>query len=205
MSLETAHQKPVLDLLRALPGVRQAVAVGPGLLRRAVDMEGRHERSSVLPVRNLGVRMLAARESCFLVLKDRTFRPPGVPTVFLVEENPPDDSRPVITVEGRRFAVVGEEVMTPGQVYGEATIPLDRSFVIFPERRGGSDVPAVFVLPPVRFPELEREAARLGIRDVVSISPSVSTDELLRESFGFPPTNDLATLLIGCNRAPVSA
>ncbi len=202
MSPETADAKPILDLLLALPGVRRAVAVDPDLLHRAVEMEARHERSSVLPVRNLGVRMLAERESCFVVLKDRTFRPPGVPTVFLVEEDAPDDSRPVITVEGRRFAVVGEEVMTPGQVYAEATIPLDRSFVIFPERRGGAGVPCVFVLPPVRFPELEREATRLGIRDVVSISPSVAADELLRETLGFPQTNDLATLLIGCNRAP---
>jgi len=194
--------KAILDLLHALPGVRRAAVVPPDVVRQAVELEARHERASVLPVRNLGVRLLSRRESCFIVLKDRTFRPPGAPTVFLVEEDPADDSRPAITVEGRRLAVVGEEVMDPGAAYSESTIPLERSFVIFPERRRRPDVPCVFVLPPVRFPELEREAARLGIRDVVSISPSVSADELLRQSFGFPPTNELATLLIGCNPAP---
>ena len=201
MNAVESDSRAILDLLHALPGVRRAAAVPPDVVRHAVELEARHEHSSVLPVRNLGVRLLAQRESCFIVLKDRTFRPPGVPTVFLVEEDSADDSRPAITVEGRRLAVVGEEVMDPGAQYSEPTIPLESSFVIFPQRRRRPDVPCVFVLPPVRFPELEREAARLGIRDVVSISPSVAADELLRQSFGFPPTNELATLLIGCNAA----
>jgi hypothetical protein len=192
--------EPVLEVLLSIPGARRAAALSEDLVRRAVELEARHERSSVLPVRNLGMRLLAQRTSCFVLLKDATFRPPGVPTVFLVEEDAPADFPQVITVDGKRFAVVGEEVMIPGAAYSEATIPLERSFVIFPERRRGPDVPCVFVLPPVRFPELEREASRLGIRDVVSISPSLTADELLREAFGFPPTNELATLLIGCNR-----
>jgi len=122
--------------------------------------------------------------------------------VFLVEEGASDASREVITVDGKRFSVVGREVIRPVGDYSEPAIPLERSFVIFPERRRGPDVPCVFVLPPVLFPELEREAGRLGIRDVVSISPSLAADELLRASFGFPPTNDLATLLVGANQEP---
>ena len=100
---------------------------------------------------------------------------------------------------GRRYAVVGEEVHNGGGPYSETTIPLEHSFVIFPERRRGADVPCVFLLPPIAFPELEKEAELLGIRDIVSISPSLATDGLLRHSFGFPLTNDLATLLIGFN------
>jgi len=192
--------EPILEVLRSIPGVRSAAPLSDDLVRRAVELEYRHERSSVLPVRNLGVRLLAQRDSCFVILKDGTFRAPGVPTVFLVEEDAPEDCAQVITVDGRRFAVVGEEVTSPGMPYAEATIPLERSFVIFPERRRGPNVPCVFVLPPVRFPELDREAARLGVREVVSVSPSLAVDELLRESFGFPPTNELATLLIGCNQ-----
>jgi len=202
MRPEERDPKAILDLLQSLPGVRRVACVSPEVVRRAVELEARHERSSVLPVRNLGVRLLSQRESCFVVLKDGTFRPPGVPTVFLVEEDAPEDGRPALTVEGRRMAVVGEEVMTPGMQYAEPVIPLERSFVIFPERRRASNVPCIFVLPPVRFPELERESARLGIRDVVSISPSLAADELLREQLGFPLTNELATLLVGCNWVP---
>jgi hypothetical protein len=193
--------EPILEVLRSIPGVRSAVPLSDELARRAVELESRYERSSVLPVRNLGVQLLTQRDCTFVILKDGTFRAPGVPTVFLVEEDAPPDCPQVITVDGRRFAVVGEEVMSPGEPYTEATIPLERSFVIYPERRRGPKVPCVFILPPVRFSELEREAARLGIREVVSVSPSLAVDELLRESFGFPPTNELATLLIGCNRA----
>ena len=71
--------------------------------------------------------------------------------------------------------------------------------MIFPERRRRADVPCLFLLPPIAFPELEKEAAVLGVCDIISISPSLAADDLLRESFGFPPTNDLATLLIGFN------
>ena len=73
--------------------------------------------------------------------------------------------------------------------------------MIFPERRSGPRVPCLFLLPPFSFPELERQRPRLGIRDIVSISPSLATDALLRESFQFPLTNELATILIGCNGA----
>ncbi len=102
-------------------------------------------------------------------------------------------------MDGRRYAVVGEEVLEGHAPYRETTISLEKSFVIFPERRRGTDVPCFFLLPPIAFPELEKEAAHLGIRDIVSVSPSLATDGLLRDAFGFPPTNDLATILIGFN------
>jgi hypothetical protein len=199
---EPTSARQVMDLLESIPGVRRAVQLTDELRRRAVDVEAQHEKGSVLPVRNLGVRLLADRDVCVAVLKDGTFRPPGIPTVYLVEEDAPPDCAHVLVVDGRRYAVVGEEVVegTPG--HREPTIPLERSFVIFPARRSGPRVSCLFVLPPVRFPELEREAPRLGISDVVSISPSLAADGLLRDALGFPPTNDLATLLIGCNWAP---
>lgn len=199
--------EPILRLLRSLSGVRRAELLSDELRREAVAREARLERASVIPVRNLGVRLLADRDACFAVLKDGTFRPPGVPTVYLVEENAPADAAHLLAVEGQRYAIVGEEVMegstgSAGPPYSEPVIPLERSFVIFPARRSGPEVPCLFILPPVSFPELDREADSLGIRDVVSISPSLAADGLVRESLGFPPTNELATLLIGCNWGP---
>ena len=195
----------ILRLLRSLPGVRRAEQLPDEMRLQAVARESQHERASVLPVRNLGIRLLSQRELCFAVLKDGTFRPPGVPTVYLVEDNAPPDCAHLLQVDSRRYAIVGEEVMeggagSAGPAYTEPIIPLERSFVIFPARRSGPEVPCVFVLPPVRFPELDRAAEDLGIRDVVSVSPSLAADGLIRQAFGFPPTNDLATLLIGCNR-----
>jgi len=63
-------------------------------------------------------------------------------------------------------------------------------------------VPCFFLLPPIGFHELEGEAGRLGISQILSISPSLAGDPYLRETFGFPPTNALATLLIGFTSAP---
>ncbi len=199
---DPSASEQVLDLLKCIPGVRLAAQVPDDLRRRAVEREAAHERASVLPVRNLGVRLLAERAACFAILKDGTFRSPGAATVYLVEEDAPQDCANVLVVGNRRYAVVGEELVEGRPAPGEPTIPVERSFVIFPERRRGPHVPCTFILPPVRFPEIEREAGRLGVMDVVSISPSLASDELLRAALGFPPTNDLATLLIGFNWAP---
>ena len=200
MTHEHQAGERILEILQRIPGVHRAVRLSDADRRRAVELEELQEKSSVIPVRNLGVRILAGRNTCFALLKDGTFRTPKVPTVFLVEEDAPEDCPHALTVAGRRYAIVGEEVLSGGGPYSEQTIPLESSFVIFPERRRGADVPCLFLLPPVSFPELEAEAAALGIDDIVSVSPSLSTDALLRKSFNFPLTNDLATILIGCNQ-----
>jgi hypothetical protein len=186
-------------ILRGLTGVVAVARLDDRQRRRAVDLEAQVQRSSVLPVRNLGMKMLAERPLCFALLKDSTFRPPAVPTVYLVEEGAPHGSPHVLTVEGARYAIIGEEVMDSAPAYAETTIPLDTSFVIFPERRRGPDVSCAFMLPPIRFPELEREADRLGVSGIISVSPSIAVDTFIRESFGFPLTNALATLLVGCS------
>jgi hypothetical protein len=195
--------RSILVVLQSIPGVHRVEQLSDEQRRRAVELEARHEGASAIPVRNLGVRLLAERTTCFALLKDSTFRSPLIPTVYLVEENAPEGSAHVLTVAGRRYAVVGEEVLDGGEPRAEAVIPLERSFVIYPDRRRGADVPCMFLLPPIAFPELEEEAERLGISDIVSISPSLATDGLLRDSFGFPLANDLATLLVGFNLSRV--
>ena len=193
--------KSVLDVLQSIPGVHRAVRLSDEQRREAVELEARFERASIIPVRNLGVRLMADRTACYALLKDGTFRPPRMPTVYLVEEDAPPGCAHVLSVAGRRYSVVGEEVPNGGGPYAETVIPLERSFVIFPDRRRGPRVACTFLLPPVPFPELEGQAALLGICDIVSISPSLATDGFLRDSFGFPQTNDLATLLVGFNVA----
>ena len=185
-------------ILAALPGVVAVACLDAAQRARVVELESRHEGSSVLPVKNVGVRLLSRRNTCFAILKDGRFRPPRMPTVFLVEEGAGEGVRHVIEIEGTRYAVVGEEVMDGAPPYAEPTIPLDTSFVIFPDRRTGPQVPCSFLLPPIPFPELEKLSAELRIGEILSISPSLAADTFIRESFGFPHTNALATLLIGC-------
>jgi hypothetical protein len=198
MGMDDTAAAAIERILRGLTGVVAVARLDDRQRARVVDLEAQAQRSSILPVRNLGVGMLAERPLCFALLKDSTFRPPGVPTVYLVEEGAPQGSPHTITVEGVRYAIVGEELIDGAPAYAETTIPLDTSFVIFPERRSGPDVSCFFMLTPIHFPELEREAGRLGVSGIISISPSLATDTFIRESFGFPLTNTLATLLVGC-------
>jgi hypothetical protein len=200
MNQDEARQR-IQQLLRDIPGTVATAVLDTEQRLRAVSLEEQYEHSSTLPVRNVGVKLLAARTGCFCVLKDTRFRPPRIPTVYLVEDRPlgdePVPDREWISVEGTRYRVVGEEVIPGRDTSTETTIDLEDSFVIFPDRRSGSGIPCVFLLPPIGFPELEAESAALGIRDVISISPSLATDMWLRETFGYSPSNTLATLLVG--------
>jgi hypothetical protein len=189
----------IAQILKHIPGVVGVSSLTDDQRLQAVEIEKRYESSGVLPVRNLGIALLASRDASFVVLKDGGFRSPQSPTVYLVEHEAGENARHVIEVEGKRYAVVGEEAVAGAGSYGEPVIPLEDSFVIFPERRSGPRVPCSFILPPIAFPELERESTALGLSAIISISPSLATDEFLRGLFGFPPTNTLATLLIGLN------
>jgi hypothetical protein len=124
--------------------------------------------------------------------------------VYLVEEEGGEDpSRHRITVEGKTYSIVGEEVLSSRSPYSEKIISLGDSFVIFPDRRSSNRTPSYFLVPPLGFPEVETIAASLGISGVMSISPSAQPDTYLREACGFSPDPGLATLVVAfdVNRA----
>ncbi|MGA2762216.1 MAG: hypothetical protein ABSG17_02515 [Spirochaetia bacterium] len=198
----------VAAILKGLPGVVEVAGMDKKQRRRAAELELSHERTMSLPVRNLGVSLMAERDACFVLLKATTFRPPKAPSVYLVEEGGPAGGGPapagpegggdhVLTVAGKSYRIVGEEVAGGPGKYTEAVIPLDESFVVFPNRRSRPAVSCVFLLPPLPFPELEKVAGEMGLTGVISISPSLVSDAFLRQTFGFPLSNDLATLLVG--------
>jgi hypothetical protein len=187
----------VAGILQAIPGVEEVAPLDREQVQRVVELESSHEMNLSLPCRNLGVRLIAARDACFVLLKTGTFRPPGAPSLYLVEEGDPQGNAPALTVAGRHYTIVGEEVTGSVEAYAEPVIPLDGSFVMFPERRRNPTVPCFFLLPPLPFPELEGVRAEMGLQEIMSISPSLASDAWLREAFGFSASNSLATLLVG--------
>ncbi|HUI72661.1 MAG TPA: hypothetical protein VL354_19220 [Spirochaetia bacterium] len=189
-------------ILRGIPGVEAVATLSKAQQEKVLALELSHERSLSLPVRNLGITLITARGACLVVLKTARFRAPKFPSLYMVEEvgpaeksSAPDDHS--LVVAGKRYAIIGEEVVGDITAYSEPTIPLEGSFVIFPARRSGSRVPSFFLLPPLPFPELESVKSALGIENVMSISPSLVCDAYLRDEFGFSPSNILATVLIG--------
>lgn len=189
---------------RILSGISGAVAVvrlDDGSRQRVIELESLHEKKLSLPVRNLGVSLMAGRDACFVVLKTGTFRPPKSPTVYLVEEGGEREGDHLLAVAGRRYTIVGQEVTRDVPRSGEHVISLDESFVIFPDRRTARNVPCFFLVPPLPFPELERVSGELGLKGIISVSPSLVSDAFLRETFRFPPSNRLATLLVGFDLA----
>jgi hypothetical protein len=199
MDARESIEARTLGLLREIAGVHAVERLSAEQLTTVCEQEARFESSSVIPIRNLGLRLLSRRDACFVVLKDERFRPPNVPTVYLVEAGAEQGSAHGICVEGTWYRVVGEEIIKGRAAPVEPVIHLGASFVIYPERRGSPQVPCSFILPPIAFPELEARTGDWGVSSVISISPSLAVDGYLRTAFDFPPTNALATLLVGYN------
>lgn len=198
--LPTAEGR-VLELLAGLPGVVAVAPVRREIVGQVVELEKRYEHGGLVPLNNLGVRIALKRRIAVALLKDKKFREPPEPTVYLVEEVQPVErgGRWCITVGAATYRVVGEEVLASRQPFKEKTISLGDSFVIFPDRRGSGTTPSYFLVPPLGFPELEEVQEGLGIDEVLSISPSAQADNYLREACGFSHDPSLATLLLAFN------
>jgi hypothetical protein len=201
-----AAVQETLEILAGLPGIVAVKQAQPATVEQIVQLESRYEQGALVPLKNLGVRIAMKRDIAIGILKDRHFREPPEPTVYLVEEDPGDDLPPQhqITVEGTQYRIVGEEVLASRTPYPEKIISLGDSFVIFPDRRSGNRIPSYFLVPPLDFPELEAVEDRLGIKGVLSISPSAQADSFLREVCDFSPDPSLATLLVAFDLSPAT-
>lgn len=192
--------RSIQQLIAGLNGIAGVCPVRPEVLDRVVAQEARYEKGNFIPLSNLGVREVRERDAALALLKDNHFREPPGPTVYLVEEageaNTPAGAH-LLEVGERCFRILGEEVLASRQPYREKTIFLADSFVLFPERRAAPRIPSFFLMPPLGFPELEQRQEELGIRRVISVSPSALSDQLLREACAFSPDTALATLLVG--------
>lgn len=198
-----SHQGPerAIRLLREVPGIADVRSVERQGLLRVAALEESYGGSGFLPILNLGMRTVLQRQAALAVLKDRRFRPPPAPTVYLVEDLPGSASaEQTLRVGERSFRVLGEEILDPRSVWSERTMRLGESFVLFPERRSDPKTPSYFLVPPLGFQELEAQQGELGLQRVISVSPSARADALLRELCGFPADPRLATLLVAFDR-----
>ncbi len=162
----------VMRRIRGLRGVQRAEFLD------SEDREGLRARATSEAAENDGVLEVLSRMRAVCLFKDATFRPPPEPTVLLVD------------AEG---TVLGRELVAGESPPAERRVAfLGKDFVLFAGARPSGSYR--FLLPPVRFPELESVD---GVARVVSASPDTPQDEYLRIRHGMALGNELASVLVG--------
>jgi hypothetical protein len=186
-------------LLADLPGIVAVRRVDERILSQVAAEERGYESRGILPLRNIGIETAQERQVVFALLKDKSFRNPPAPTVYMVEESEGAGvpAEQLIVAGPRTYRILGVEVLPGRGSYAEKIVSVGDSFVVFPERRASPQRPSYFLIPALGFAELEEAQDRLKIRNVFSISPSASADALLRELCGFPADPRMASLLVG--------
>ncbi len=167
-----AIDEAVLRTLRALGGVARAEFL------TGADRGRLQSLATEDAAENRGVAEVLARGRILCIFKDLSFRPPPEPTVLLVDAAGTVLGRELIGGEsppaGRRVAFLGKD------------------FVLYAGARPRGAYR--FLLPPVRFPELESIP---GVVRVVSASPDTPQDEYLRARHGVAPGKEYASILVG--------
>ncbi len=174
----------VLGTLRSMDGVEKAFLLDQEILERLRQEEKGVKAIMDISVRNDGFNAALEREHVACIIKNTRFRPPPEPTVLLQDD------------EG---TVMGIEVFphTRGEYdEREDVFWLSEDFVVFPGVKAARQ--EFFVMPPVSFPELDES---LGCRDVVSCSPSPTSDVMIKEHYGLEDDPRLASILVAFNSA----
>lgn len=200
------RMKTIESIIRGLHGAIALEKLDEGRLSTVKSHCPVVEHNGFADILYSGLKAVLEREEVWVLLKDTGFRLPPGKTVYLVEEAEEQEretreDRQFLRDGERLYRIIGEELFAGEEKPEEPHFLLSDGFALFTERRSGTrHRPAWFLIPPIAFPELEERKEELGIRNIVSVSPSAGSDMLLREMFGFDPSPRYATILIGMDR-----
>jgi hypothetical protein len=192
----------VKALLVNLQGVIDIVQLSNEHFEIINRIEAGYCTNQLIKVRNRGISEVLKCRHVFIILKDSRFRPPPSPTIYMVEDLGPAEEMSDHSVEvgDSLYHVVGEEVFDSNRHFDEKITFFSSGFVLFPERRKGrAGIQAYFLIPTVQFPELEEKQEEIGIRGIVSVSPSSAADDFLRNAYELEKSPEYATILVGFN------
>ena len=191
-------------LLSKLNGVIAVSQIADKNRDRIVELENNYEKGGVIGLQNPGIRMVLQCDIVFAVLKDTSFRQPPGPTVFMVEDQENDDKKTdhILKINNKKYCIIGEELIAKKPTEDEEYIFISDDFILYPGRRKGrSKNPAYFLIPPIKFPELEIVEDTHKIENIISVSPSTMADDYIRKLCAFSPRDDYATILVGFDTA----
>lgn len=176
-----AKMSEVLARLREMKGTIHVFPLEDGCRSRIAEIESEIKATLGIPVINLGVEKCLERKYVVCIIKKASFRPPPEPTVMLISDDGTVLGEEILPNRKREFLASNTEDI----------IWLSEEFVMYPGRKGNKK--EFFVMPPVSFPEV----TELGMKNVVSCSPSAPADMMLREMHGYEDDPKLASILIG--------
>jgi len=172
-----------IDIIKGMRGVRNQFVLDRVVLDELKAEEATVRSTMNIDVLNEGFNQALERECVICIVKDPRFRPPPEPTVIL---------------KGDDGVIMGIEVFphTAKEYEGRNdVIWLSDGFIVFPDKKAANA--ERFVMPPVSFPELNEEN---GCKDVVSCSPSPTSDLIIKKHYGLEDDPKLATILVAFNR-----
>lgn len=163
------------NVIRQVRGLRGVLRVA---FLEASDRDDLRARLTPDAAENRGVAEVLSRQRALCFFKDATFRPPPEPTVLLVDD---------------AGTVLGHELVAGDSPPANRRVAyLGKDFVLYAGARPTGSYR--FLLPPVRFPELEDLP---GVVRVVSASPDTPQDAYLRARHGLPAGKEYASILVG--------
>ncbi len=169
-----------IEHLKGLKGVAEAFELGPEIRELLLKIESGIKATMDIEVKNTGLEECLKRKHVLCIIKDKTFRPPPEPTIFLAAD---------------KDTILGQEILEKDRCDFEGLdnlVYLSEDFVVFTDRKARNK--EYFLMPPVSFPELESVC---GLRNVVSCSPSALGDLAIRTAQGLEDNPKLASVLIG--------
>ena len=173
----------ILTLLKGMKGVEHVHLLDQDILDRLKREESTVKATLDIDVLNEGFLKALEREHVVCIVKNYTFRPPPEPTVVLC---------------GDDGCIMGIEVFphTRGQYESrDDVVWLSDSFVVFPEviPQGKER----FLMPAVSFPEVNES---MGCWNVVSCSPSPTSDKMIKDHYVLEDDPKLARILVAFDR-----
>lgn len=171
-----------IGIIRNMRGVLNAFYLDQEVLAELKAEEATVRSTMDIGVINEGFNEALVRQRVICIVKDPRFRPPPEPTVIL---------------RGDDGTLMGTEVFphtAKDYQSREDVIWLSDGFVVFPDKKAANE--EKFVMPPVSFPELNLGN---GCTDVVSCSPSPTSDLIIKKHYGLEDDPKLATILVAYN------
>jgi len=171
----------IIKRLSEMKGTVHAFRLDDNCREKILEIEKNIKAAMLIPCINMGVEECLKRQYVFAIIKNKDFRPPPEPTVVLYSDDGTILGEEILPYKKKQFLEENKEEI----------IWLSEEFVMYPERKGRAM--EFFVMPPVSFPEI----SEMGMKNVVSCSPSAPSDMMLREMHGYKDDPKLASILIG--------